>query len=170
VILPKDRPRREDAAGGVERADRPQARDRIRLRLRAGADDPDDDTTDESDTADSTTLKVNVFSVFDEAVAFPDSEERVAANPNVVSIDVSTFTKPENVVFNLDTIDRYGKIRVVGERVVSCFTVCKQDDTLDRAWSSTPRRRHTSPSAPAGQSRMTTSATPTSITTSSHTS
>jgi hypothetical protein len=131
--------------------------------------DPDDDTSDESDDADSTTLTVNVFSVFDEAVAFPDSSERVAANPNVVSIDVSTLTQPENVVFNLDTIDRYGKIRVVGERVVACFTVCKQDDTLDKAWSR-PSKPPTLPSAPAGRSRTTTSGTPISITTFSHTS
>jgi hypothetical protein len=80
----------------------------------------------------SNNFELFVFGVFDQAVQLGDGG--IEANPPQ-QITLSTNRTLEKLTTMEGSIGRPGKIIVEGERVVSCFTVSVQEETLAPAWS-----------------------------------
>jgi hypothetical protein len=77
-------------------------------------------------------FELTVFSVFDEPVPLGDAT--LDANP-AVKLDLTDNKTLKSLRISSGTLGRPGKIIVEGERVVSCFTVAVQEQTLEPAWA-----------------------------------
>ncbi|HEX4793723.1 MAG TPA: hypothetical protein VH370_08030 [Humisphaera sp.] len=101
---------------------------------------------DEDSETGADTVELQVFTLIDVDVAFEDG--LLPAN-TPTDLDIGgLYHLVRAVRFDRDTITRVGKIRVIGEPIVACFTVSFADGTLEAVWKADEEEDYESVAGP----------------------
>ncbi|MGC4032433.1 MAG: hypothetical protein QM754_12015 [Tepidisphaeraceae bacterium] len=87
------------------------------------------DPTEESAVA----IELAIFSRLDEAILLSDTT--IPANADIVAVDAVTDRGVMSIDVSQTMNGGFGSVRVVGEPLLSCFTLAFEDGTLDVDWS-----------------------------------